>query len=201
MLGLLLPALVATSIAALRVRSLAGLQRAHVQWSQLALGSIAVQLVLFSPLVDQQPWALASGPFIWVATLIVLAAVLGRNGLSRGPGQSALMLATVGVAANLVVVVANGGYMPQSPEARIAVRGVPLVTSQERPQLRNVVPSGPDTRLSWFGDTIPQPSWLPTANVVSVGDLALSVGLAWWAFRVITASAVPQVRTQMADSQ
>jgi Family of unknown function (DUF5317) len=201
MLGLLLPALIATGVAALWVRSLAGLQRAQVQWWQLALGAIAVQLVLYNPPVDQQPWAVTWGPFVWVATLVALVAVLCRNGLSAGPGRYALVLAAAGVGANLVVVLANGGYMPQSPEARMSARGGPLVTSEGRPQLRNVVPSGPDTRLGSFGDIIAQPSWLPTANVVSVGDLMLSAGLAWWVFRVITSARLPQVRRQTADSQ
>ena len=44
------------------------------------------------------------------------------------------------------------------------------------------------THLAWLGDTILEPSWLPLANVVSIGDLLLSTGLAWWAFRVTTAS-------------
>ena len=61
MLGLLLPLLVTSIIGALWAGSLAGLQRVRVTWWPLAVASIAVQLVLFSPPLDRQPWALATG--------------------------------------------------------------------------------------------------------------------------------------------
>src|SRR5438105_14928564 len=123
MVGLLLPLIIASVVAALRVCSFSGLQRVHIQWWPLALASIAVQLVLYNPPVDQQPWALTWGPLIWVATLIALVAVLVRNGLSKHPGRGAFWVAALGIAVNLVVVVANGGYMPESTQAPIASPG------------------------------------------------------------------------------
>ena len=183
MLGLLLPLLVTMIIGALLAGSLAGLQRVRVTWWPLAVASIAVQLVLFSPPLDRQPWALAWGQWIWVLSLVGMLAVLIRNGLRHQPARHAWRLAAAGVAANLLVVVANGGYMPQSPEARLAARGIPLAFEGAPVELRNVAPSGPDTRLVWLGDIIAQPGWLPAANVVSVGDLTLSIALAWWAFQ------------------
>ncbi|HEX8969376.1 MAG TPA: DUF5317 family protein [Chloroflexota bacterium] len=184
MLVLLVPVVVVLVVATIRVGSLAGLQRLHVQWWPLALGSLAVQLVLFNPPVDRQAWALVWGPWIWVACLVALLAVLVRNALSAETGRTAFGLAALGVGINLVVVLANGGHMPQSTEARLVTRGTPLVTPGAPPQLRNVEPSGPDTRLGWLGDVIPQPAWLPTANVLSIGDIALSIALAWWVFQL-----------------
>ena len=49
-----------------------------------------------------------------------------------------------------------------------------------------VVLIGPETRLTGLGDVLPEPAWLPGANVVSVGDLVLAAGLAWWAFYAIS---------------
>jgi hypothetical protein len=175
-------------LGALWFRSTAGLQRTRVHWWPLAVGSIAVQLVLYNPPVDQQPWALLWGQWVWVASLLVLAAVCIRNGLLKVPARAAFFLAALGICLNIFVVVANGGFMPQSPEARLAARGIPLVDEGAAPRLRNVVPAGPDTRFLWLGDVIPQPRWLPTANVVSVGDLVLSAALAWWAFLTLAAA-------------
>jgi hypothetical protein len=185
MLGLVLPLLVLSIAGALWARSLDGLQRVHVHWWPLAIGSIAVQVVLFNPAVDRQPFALTWGAWIYVLSLVGMLAVLIRNGLLARPTRLAWGLAALGVAANLFVILANDGYMPQSPDARMAARGVPLVAEGAPPQLHNVAPSGPQTRFAVLGDVIAEPDWLPTANVVSVGDLLLSIGMAGWAFQVL----------------
>lgn len=187
MLGLLLPLLIGTLGGAWRSRSVAGLERARVAWWPLAVASLAVQLVLFNPPIDRQPWAIDRGPWIWVGCLIAMLAVLVRNGLSRGPERKAWCLAALGVAANLAVVATNSGAMPQSPEARLAVRGRPLILEDAPAQLRNVAPAGPETRLPWLGDVIPQPAWMPAANVVSIGDLLMTIALGWWAYGVFAA--------------
>jgi hypothetical protein len=199
-LGLLLPLVLAAVAGALWVGTTAGLRRVRVEWWPLALGSIAVQLVLYNPPVDRQPWALTWGPWVWVGCLTCLLVVCIRNGLVKGPSRSAFRLAALAVALNLFVVLANGGYMPQSPEARLAVRGIPLIADGAPAQLRNVVPSGPDTHFAWLTDVIPQPTWLPTANVVSVGDVVLSIALAWWAFQMLASVPRTQVRRRPTDS-
>ena len=200
MLGLLLPVVLAAVAGALWVGSIAGLQRARVHWWPLALGSIALQLILYNPPIDRQPWALTWGPWIWEACLTGLLVVCIRNGLVKEPSRGAFRLAALAVALNLCVVLANGGYMPQSPEARLAVRGIPLIADGAPAQLRNVAPSGPETRLAWLTDVIPQPTWFPTANVVSVGDVVLSIALAWWAFQMLASVGRTQVRRRPSDS-
>src|SRR5207302_8406779 len=153
MLGLLIPILIGCVVGALRVRSLAGLQRIRIEWWPLALASIAVQLVLFDPPFDRQAWALAWGPGVWVVCLVAQVAVLARNGLSDQPGRSGFVVAAVGVAVNLFVVCANGGYMPLSTEAQRAAHGGVSVTTEAAPsKLRNVWPATPQTRLALLGD-------------------------------------------------
>jgi hypothetical protein len=96
---------------------------------------------------------------------------------------------------NLLVVVANGGFMPQSADARVASRGGSVtVTQSDEPRLRNIVPMNDQTQLSLLGDVIPEPSWLPNSNVVSIGDLLLGSGLAWWAFGITVSTARRVVR-------
>jgi len=201
MLGLLIPMLLTSVMGTLRVGSAAGLQRQRIYWWPLALGAIGIQLILFNPPVDRQAWALVWGPWIWVGSLVALLVVLVRNAMENPRGRGAFRLAALGVALNLLVIIANGGYMPQLPSARLAVRGTPVAVLGAAPQLRNIVPSDSDTRLAWLGDVLAQPAWLPKANVVSIGDILLSVALAWWAFRAITSVGPTQVWRRTADSQ
>jgi hypothetical protein len=35
-----------------------------------------------------------------------------------------------------------------------------------------------ESRLTWFGDVLPEPAWLPLHNVMSVGDVLLASGIA-----------------------
>lgn len=185
MIGLLIPVVLASAVGALWVGSLAGLQRFRILWWQLALGSLAILLVLHNPPVNQQPWALAWGPGIWVACLVAMLVVLVKNGVSNDSARLAFRVAACGVALNLFVVLANGGFMPQSPEARLAARGIPLIAEGAAPQLRTVAPTDSESRFAWLGDVVAQPRWLPMANVTSIGDLVLSTALALWAFQTI----------------
>ena len=194
MLGLLLPVILTSVIGALWVGSTAGLQRMRVHWWPLAVGSIGIQLVLYNPPVDQQPWAMTFGPWIWVASLVVFVVVCLRNALLQEPARAAFCLAALGILLNILVVTANGGYMPQSPEARLTARGIPLVAEGAPARLLNVAPMTPSSRLTVLADIIPQPRWLPTANVVSIGDLLLSAALAWWAFQMLVAARPARIR-------
>jgi hypothetical protein len=178
----------------LRVGSFAGLQRLSILGWPWALFALLIQLFLHNPPIDRQAWAIIVGPWIWVTTLFVLLAVLLRNARSGEQARAAFGLAALGVGLNLFVVAANDGHMPQSAQARVVARPADIALDEAPPQLRNVAPIGPGTQFAWLGDVIAQPNWLPRANVVSIGDLLLSTALAWWAFKVISATAPGQTR-------
>jgi hypothetical protein len=197
MTWLLTLTVIGVAVALMRGGSFAGWARAQVCWSAVALGSLALQVLLYTAPIDQQPWAITWGPAIWTGCLAALLAVLVRNLTIDRAMRGAWLVAAVGVGLNLLVVAANGGFMPQSEEARLATRGTPQTQSQAGTQLRNVVPMNPETRLNWLGDVIPEPAWLPRTNVISVGDVLLGLGLAWWAF-LITSSARRAIRPRVA---
>jgi hypothetical protein len=182
--------LLGVAVALVRGGSLAGWTGIRVLWWPAAVGALALLLVLHNPPVDHQPWAIQFGPWIWTGCLALLAAMLLRNGFASHRYRGAFMLAAAGVALNLFVVAANGGYMPQSEAARIAARGAAIPTTGES-QLRNVQPLDTSTNLAALGDVIAEPRWFPGANVISLGDLVLGFGLAWWAFRVTTSERRP----------
>jgi len=189
MTWLLTLSLLGIAAALLRGGSFAGWARIHVCWSALALGSLGVQLILHNPPTDHQAWAIAWGPVIWTACLAALFAVLLRNAFASKTNRYPWLLAALGVGLNLLVVVTNGGFMPQSADARLTARGASVaVTQAGEPQLRNIVVMNDETRLSLLGDVIAEPRWFPNANVISVGDLLLGSGLAWWAFQITTST-------------
>jgi hypothetical protein len=48
-----------------------------------------------------------------------------------------------------------------------------------------------DSRLPWLGDILPLPSWLPRANVLSIGDVVLALGVGGWIFASVMRSPDP----------
>ena len=133
-------------------------------WAPVAVIGLLVQLVLFStPVADVVGDA---GPVLYVAsTAAVLLAVL-RN--LRIPG---MVLVALGAASNLVAIAANGGVMPASPEA-VAALGQEAADGFSN----SVVMADPAMRP--LTDLYALPAWLPGANVFSVGDVLIGIGVA-----------------------
>jgi len=142
---------------------LAGLATVQFYWPWLAIAGFAVQLVLFSdPVGDRIGEA---GPPIYVAsTVAVLVAVL-RN--VRVPG---LALVALGAASNLAAIVANGGFMPASQGALDALGG-----SINPGYTNSAVVAAP--ALEPLTDLYAMPPWLPFANIFSIGDVLIGVGV------------------------
>lgn len=117
---------------------------------------------------------LLAQPSIYV---VIIAGILLNRHL-----RGATTLA-VGTFLNLLVIAANGGYMPVSMPA-LKASGLTMKELEDVMYLRHV-PMGPDTRLAFLGDIIPVP-WPPLLRSVgSIGDiigLAAIVVLVWWMF-------------------
>jgi hypothetical protein len=134
------------------------------RWGGLAVAGLIAQVILFAGPVATVVGDL--GPPIYAAsTAAVLIAVL-RN--IRIPGMA---LVALGAASNLLAIVANGGVMPASPEAVSAID--PLATEGFS---NSVVMADPALRP--LTDIFALPAWLPFANVFSIGDVLLAVGIA-----------------------
>jgi hypothetical protein len=142
------------------------LEHVHIAWWPLALGGLAVQVVLFADLLAEHvgPW----GPAVYVASTLVVLAVLLRNLALPG-----LALLAVGALLNLLPVLANGGAMPSAPEAWLALNGVAELPVEG---FSNVVLIGPHTAFPYLGDVFVWPHPLPFASVFSLGDAVIALG-------------------------
>ena len=81
-----------------------------------------------------------------------------------------VFLVVAGAASNLAAIVANGGVMPASPEA-LATVGAAIGA-----HTNSAVVAHPSVEP--LTDIFATPSWVPFANVFSVGDLLIGVGVA-----------------------
>ena len=146
-----------------RVRNL---ERVRFAWWQLALVGLLVQLVLFADPIQARIGA--AGPPIYVASTLAVLAALLRN--VRYPGLAVL---AVGAVLNLVPIIANGGYMPSSPEVWQELTGSPTLPVEH---YSNVVLIGPTTAFPFLGDIFTFPRPLPMATAFSLGDAVIAVG-------------------------
>lgn len=132
------------------------------RWAPLALLGLAVQVALFS-----DPFATtvgAAGPPIYVAsTVAVLIAVLRNLDIPGVP------IVAYGAASNLIAIVANGGFMPASPEAVAAIGGI-------APGYSNSTTTS-EPALGLLTDIFALPAWVPFSNVFSVGDVCIGLGV------------------------
>ena len=134
------------------------------RFGRLVLVALAIQIVLFSPLTD----GLASevDRVIYVTSTLLVAIVVVAN--LRIPGMA---LVAGGAALNVAAIVANGGAMPASSSALttagIVVGGHTNSVVVDRPALEPLT------------DVFALPAWVPLANVFSVGDVLIGIGLAW----------------------
>jgi Family of unknown function (DUF5317) len=142
----------------------AGLADLRIRWPWAIVAGLIVQLLLFStPLTDRVG---ALGPLIYVAStaLVVLAMVANR----RIVGMSVVAL---GAMSNLVAILANGGYMPADPGA-IATLG----PSEAHAYSNSIISAEPALRP--LTDIFALPPWVPFANVFSIGDVIIGIGVA-----------------------
>jgi hypothetical protein len=142
----------------------AGLAALHIRWGgAIALG-LLVQVVLFTDSVAARVGDL--GPIIYVAsTVLVLAAVVRNHAITGMPVVAA------GAVMNLAAIVANGGYMPAGESALAALGKVESTIYSNS----SVVP---EPALWFLTDIFAMPAGLPFANIFSLGDVVIGIGIA-----------------------
>jgi len=142
----------------------AGLADLTLRWPWLMVVGLLVQVALFSTPVTDRIGAL--GPPLYVASTALVLAAIWMN--RRIPG---MLIVAIGAGCNLSAIVANGGFMPADPATMAALgKGDPTTYSNSA-----IVA---DPALRPLTDIFVLPEWLPFANVFSVGDILIGLGVA-----------------------
>ena len=136
----------------------------RISMAPLIVLGMAVQLLLFSSPLGSVLGEAAPVAYV-ISDLAVLTAVAANVAI---PG---LVIVLAGGASNLLAIVANGGFMPASPGALAVVGRLPQAAYS------NSVSSGA-ANLAPLIDLFAMPPWVPLANVFSVGDILIGVGVA-----------------------
>jgi uncharacterized protein DUF5317 len=113
------------------------------------------------------------------------ALVLLGFGFSRR--TAGVLVMALGVALNLSVIVANRGQMPIEQSAASRAGDTSYYLSLTKPGAHRHVQALPSTLLRPLDDRLPS----PLGHVVSVGDLILALGAAWWLLAVLGSFLVP----------
>jgi hypothetical protein len=136
----------------------------RIRWTALIAAGLGTQVVLFAEPVARHLGEL--GPSLYVASTTLVVAAVVRNG-----GIAGMPLVAAGAIANLAAVLANGGFMPASQAALAAAgRVTPTIYSN------SVAAQNP--ALWPLTDIFALPSAMPLANVFSVGDVMIGLGIA-----------------------
>jgi hypothetical protein len=103
---------------------------------------------------------------IYVTSTLAVALVVAANHRITG-----MPIAAAGAFSNLAAIVANGGYMPASESALSALGKVVKGSYTNSSFVEN-------PNLPWLTDIFAMPAWLPAANVYSIGDVLIGLGVA-----------------------
>lgn len=139
------------------------------------------------------------GLFLLSYGLLLLFCVLNRH-------LWAMRLLGIGFLLNFLVVAANGGFMPISPEtlARIHPGTTPAdwPTGLLRAGSKDMVLPADQTRLRFLSDTLVLPPPFPLPTAFSVGDLFIYAGFTLLCWQVFSPPPLPsqnRVTTQPAE--
>jgi hypothetical protein len=176
------------------------LATAPIRWGWVGLVAIAMQLgVVYA----DGPGLTASGAAVLLTSHVVLLLVALVNA-SRGRLALPFAALGLGMALNLSVMAANGGWMPIAPETLVATG---------RTEHWKVGDLSPGTRVAHSKDVIvhPHDTWLePLADrfttglpgrlnvVFSLGDVVILAGLGTLVVRAMTAPTTAPVRPAVA---
>ncbi|CAN5585386.1 hypothetical protein BH24ACT26_BH24ACT26_20800 [soil metagenome] len=163
MLIAFLLAVAAAVLGIARGGSLEALSATKLRWAWLLAAGLGLATVagLWAP-----PWLTGARAllFLILSNLALLVFIAGNR---RMPG---MLIADVGLALNLLVIVLNGAM----PVSTAAARSAGIERSPGSSGLKHEAMSS-DTFLPWLGDVVPVPG---LREVWSIGDLVLAVGIA-----------------------
>jgi hypothetical protein len=145
--------------------------------SWVVLLALVAQVVVISVIPGENHTVLAS---VHLATYAAAGWFVVMN--RRIPG---ILVIAVGAASNALAIAVNRGTLPASRSA-LERAGLHLNPHEF---LNSGVLAHP--HLAFLGDVLATPSWVPLANVFSIGDVLILCGVTWGAHRACGSRLVP----------
>lgn len=192
---ILLPAIFAgIVIALLRGGGLRHLAKLPLRLGWLAVVCLVAQLYVIYAAADTLEAERSVHAFLLVGSSAALMLVVWAN--RRMP---AMALIGLGLFLNLIVMAANGGFMPVSREATMAAGTRSVQDSFQEgdrlPRSKDILLSRDNTRLWLLSDVIVTPQ--PLARVYSFGDLVVGAGV----FMLLQVVMVPKKNTLIEEKR
>ena len=163
LLSALLVGVIAGLLAGGRLANLAQVCLTH---PELVLAGLLLQVAAFSPVGARLGTTVDVVLHLLSYALLAMFVVVNRR-------RFGMIVAGLGLGLNAVVIVANAGYMPAARGA-LTEAGVTYAGSAHNNS--ELIHAG--TRLSGLADVMAVPAWFPLANVFSVGDVLIVLGVA-----------------------
>jgi Family of unknown function (DUF5317) len=176
---LLLAIIVSVAIALLRGGQFATLLRVPVRWGVLAVAAFAIQALF----IYRAPSQRAQSIWSWQEWLFFASHLLLLGMVWANRNLAGVKLIGLGLLLNLAVMVANGGWMPVTPEA-VAKVGYSTLAPSLEPGMRlysskNILLPAEQTELQFLSDIFLLARPFPVPSVFSLGDVAVAAGV--WA--------------------
>jgi hypothetical protein len=176
-------------IAVIAGGSLRNLVQIPIRWTVLVFTSLAIQIVIFTPL------SRFLGNASWIQPLYILSMWMLVIWVAlnwRIPGMPLLAL---GLFSNTIAIAFNNGYMPVDSQALVIAGQLGRYSADGISN--NSMIATESSRLWLLSDILPVPQGWPFADVYSIGDLLLVLGGGMFAFYGIrqTPAGLPQTVT------
>ena len=161
----------------LRGGRLGGLIHLPLRWAPLAVIAFGVQAYF----IYRAPLCGSGVPWGWQELLLFGSHVLVLVVLWANRKLAGVKWIACGLLLNLLVMIANGGWMPVTPEALIRTGQAGLVSSMTSgirvQSSKSIVLSQHETRLWFLSDVFVLAKPFPLPSVFSIGDVLVAVGV------------------------
>ncbi|SFH11496.1 hypothetical protein SAMN05660649_03902 [Desulfotomaculum arcticum] len=137
----------------------------------LALSAVMLKIISIAGFLDNYELSYLI-PILRTTSMLLILAFIGLNIKLYG-----MPFVLTGLLANALVIWVNGGKMPISQNyAGLTFSAKELAELAAGNHVAGFVLVSSDTKLSFLGDVLPMPQWVPLTKLFSIGDIVVTIG-------------------------